>query len=131
MTITYTKSILGLRCHADAVDGFSDVVYEVQWCVSAADGEYAARIGMRTLIPYVSGGSLIPYESLTPVEVMAWVNSQVPESDLFAAQELVAQSIANQRLGVFSPMTVSLTSPTPPETAENGVIWKIISTNLE
>ena len=129
--ITYTKTIVGLSCHVEPVEGFSDIVYEVHWCVTATDGEYAARIGRCTSIPYVSGGTAIGYEELTSSLVMGWLVAQIPESGFVAAQELVAQSIADQHAGVASPMTVSPTSPTPTETAENGVIWKIISTNLE
>lgn len=126
MSITYTRSIQGLRCLPD-----SDTVYEVRWLLTATDGEFAARIGRRNTIEYDSNTPFIAYEALTPLEVMGWLEAQVSPADFAAAQAILTKSIEDQRLGISTPMTVSLSSPTPPETAENGVIWKIISTNLD
>lgn len=126
MTTVYTRTIHALLCLPD-----SDTVCEVHWLLTATDGEFAARIGRRTTIEYDPITPFIAYEALTPLQVMEWLQAKIPESEFLASQEIIDKSLADQRLGLSTPMTVSLTSPTPPETAENGVIWRIVSTNLE
>ncbi len=60
--------------------GQQNVVYVVHWNLEGRDETEAYssnRYGMQQVAPYVSGSEFVPYDSLTPELVAAWVTSSM------------------------------------------------------
>ena len=53
-------------------NGFSDVVYIVDWLASDTDGVNEVRSGGRTEVPAPTG-TFTPYDQLTESQVLGWV----------------------------------------------------------
>lgn len=74
---TWTVTSLLVKPQAD---GFTDVVYIIDWLCSDTDGTNEARKGGKTEVGAPAGGTFIPYDQLTEAEVIGWVkNSLGPE----------------------------------------------------
>ena len=86
-----TWTVTGLLVKPQA-DGFTDVVYIVNWLCTATDGTNEARRGGKTEVPTPAGGTFTPFDQLTEAEVVGWVQAQLgPEEVAKIEADLVAQ----------------------------------------
>jgi len=86
MTITWTITNLDRRTS----DGFVTVAH---WNASAVDGEVSASI--YSTVGWTEGAPTVPYDSLTPEAVLAWVWAS--GVDKAATEEALAAQIAAQK----------------------------------
>lgn len=63
-------------------EGFTDVVYIVNWVVSDTDGTNEARRGGKTEVPLPAGGTFVPYDQLTQTEVIGWVKAVLGDAEV-------------------------------------------------
>ena len=105
---------------------FSDVVYNVHWRLTGAEGDHAATvIGTQSLTAEdIQPEGFIPFESLTHEQVIAWVEEAMGEDRV---AELKA-SVDSQVAALITPTSVTKTigEPAPvepvvePEVTEGG-----------
>lgn len=73
-------------------EGFSNVVYIVNWIALCIDGENISRQGGETELAAPAGSSFIPYDQLTEQEVIGWVQSALgPEEVAKIEANLLSQ----------------------------------------
>lgn len=70
MATAFTWSVTAMDCYP-LEQGNADVVFNVHWTCSGADGNYSASVYSTCQIPY-AGGEFTPYEDLTQDEVLGW-----------------------------------------------------------
>lgn len=63
-------------------EGFTDVVYIVNWLCSDTDGTNEARRGGKTEVPLPAGGTFVPYDQLTETEVIGWVKAVLGDAEV-------------------------------------------------
>lgn len=99
--VTWTINSLLVKPQAD---GFTDVVYIVQWLASDTDGTHQARRGGKTEVPAPAGGSFTPFDQLTEAEVVGWVKSSLGPGQVVAVEaDLNVQIMYLQQPPVTSP----------------------------
>lgn len=75
-------------------DGFTDVVYIVNWLASDTDGTNEARRGGKTEVPTPAGGTFVPFDQLTEAEVIGWVKTQLGAEEVAKIETDLAAQIA-------------------------------------
>jgi hypothetical protein len=80
-----TWAITGLLVKPQA-DGYTDVVYIVNWIVSDTDGTNEARRGGKTEVPAPAGGTFVPFDQLTEAEVVGWVQATLGPEEVAAIE---------------------------------------------
>lgn len=69
-----TWTIEWLKASTQEVNGFSEVVLDAGWRVTATDGDYSASAYSSVTFPEPEvGGSYTPYAELTQDQVLGWV----------------------------------------------------------
>jgi len=76
------------------VDGF---VTTVHWNATQTDGEYSASTYSTASFAKEDGVNLIPYEDLTPEDVVRWVKESLGEDGVAAIDLALANNIALQK----------------------------------
>lgn len=85
-------------------EGYSDVVYIVQWLATDSDGTHEARKGGKTQVPTPAGGSFTPFEQLTEAEVIGWVHALMGAQQVAAIEaDLNEQILWMQQPPVIAP----------------------------
>ena len=89
----------------------TDVVYNVHWRLTGAEGEHAATvIGTQNLtVETIQPEGFIPFESLTHEQVIAWVEEAMGEDRV---AELKA-SVDSQVAALITPTSVTKTIALP------------------
>lgn len=80
-----TWTVTGLLVKPQA-DGYTDVVYIVNWLCSDTDGTNEARRGGKTEVPTPAGGTFVPFDQLTEAEVIGWVQAQLGAKEVAAIE---------------------------------------------
>ena len=75
-------------------DGF---VTTVHWTATQTDGEYSASTYSTASFAKEDGVNLIPYEDLTPEDVVRWVKESLGEDGVAAIDLALANNIALQK----------------------------------
>ena len=89
----------------------TDVVYNVHWRLTGAEGEHAATvIGTQSLtVESIQPEGFIPFESLTHEQVIAWVEEAMGEDRVAELKASVDAQVADQ----ITPKTVTKTIVEP------------------
>lgn len=99
--VTWTVNSMLVKPQAD---GYTDVVYIVNWVASDTDGVNEARRGGKTEVPLPAGGNFIPYDQLTEAQVIGWVKEVLgPEQVAAIEADLNFQIVYMQQPPVISP----------------------------
>lgn len=78
--------------------GYANVVDRVEWLLTGVDGSYEARAGGTTILnPVQPGGAFIDYQSLTEVQVLAWVHDVLGADEVARLEASIADQIAYQQ----------------------------------
>ena len=95
MANTYSWTIQGLSYEIGPdSEGHSDVVYSVDWLLTASDGEdppHEARWAGVTKVTWEEGDDWIPYGDLVESDVVGWVESSLGDELASMKSQLDAQ----------------------------------------
>ena len=83
-TYSWTIQRLSYEIGPDS-EGHSDVVYNVDWLLTASDGEdppHEALWSDNAKVTWEEGDDWIPYEDLTQSDVVGWVEDDIGEDEL-------------------------------------------------
>ena len=73
MSISYTWTVENMSSQVQ-LDGYTDVVVQVAWSCTGADGTYFATIPGLTRVIFEAGiSNFTPYDELTEEQVLTWV----------------------------------------------------------
>jgi hypothetical protein len=99
MTVTTKWNILGAKKRIEAVNGHDDVIFSVDYNITASDPENTSPnapvgiFGRQTVLlspPPVGASGFIPAESVTNAVLVGWIKAKLGEQQV-ASQEEVAQ----------------------------------------
>lgn len=93
ITYTWTLGPLGVKL---AEDGFTDVVYLVNWRLTGAEDTYSANVYGSINVP-PPGDVFTPYNDLTEAQVQGWVESALGAEQVAAYKAAIAQQIELQK----------------------------------
>lgn len=88
-------------------EGYTDVVYIVDWLATDTDGVNEARKGGRTEVPLPAGGTFVPYDQLVESEVISWVKAVLGPEQVAA----IEADLNFQIMYMQQPPVVSLPLP--------------------
>ncbi len=88
-------------------DGMTNVVYNVNWRMNAADGEYTATLYGSIGVPAPSPAAFTPYEDLTEAMVQEWVIEALGPEQVNNLQANLANQIELKK----NPVEASLQPP--------------------
>lgn len=94
MAVTYTWTINEMFSYPTA-DGYSDVVFGVNYTLSGAEGDYTADIQGSVPLP-MPEGSFTPYADLTQAQVVGWVQDALGPDQVASMDSQIAQMISEQ-----------------------------------
>jgi len=94
MANTYTWSVNNMVSYPQA-EGYTDVVFQVNWVCNGTDGTYTGAIVGATGVKLDPNAPYTPYSELTQDQVVGWVKSTLGADQVAAIQNNVAQQIAN------------------------------------
>jgi hypothetical protein len=84
MSISYTWTVENMSSQVQ-LDGYTDVVVQVAWSCTGADGTYFATIPGLTRVTFAGTSDFTPYADLTEEQVLTWVwSSGVDQSSVQA-----------------------------------------------
>jgi len=107
MAITYTWTFPQLNVQTSAY-GQTDVVYSVNYVVTADDGEgHTAQAYGSCAIPYVADDPFILYPSLTQADVLSWTTANLGAEQVANIEAYLSTQIADQ----INPPTATLPPP--------------------
>ena len=92
MATTFTWTVTNMDCYPQE-DGHSDVVFNVHWTCSGADGQYNGSVYSTCAVP-LSQGTFTPYANLTQNQVLGWIWAN--GVDQAATEAAVQTQIDNQ-----------------------------------
>lgn len=96
---TKTWSIEQMQCFP-SVDGKQNVVYVVNWLLTATANDHTVHIYNTANLEYASGSPYTEYADLTPEQVLGWVKDALGNEQVRAyeveADELLAKKAAPQ-----------------------------------
>lgn len=93
MAITYTFQITQLEI-APSLDGLTDVVTRVRYNYTGEDEDgNKGNFPGATPMPSPASGSFVPFNNLTPTEVISWLDSVADKPHM---QEVIQEQINNQ-----------------------------------
>ena len=95
MSITNTWVIEQMTCYP-TFESQMDVVFNVAWRANATDGTYNATSYGTVGITYVAGSPYTPYNQLTQVQVVGWVQDVMGPEQVATIEAGLATNIANQ-----------------------------------
>ena len=94
MTIAW--KIEWLNASTQTINGFSEVVLNAGWRVTATDGDYSASAYASVSFPEpAEGGSYTPFADLTEEQVLGWVWENGVDKD--AAEASVTAQLETQK----------------------------------
>jgi hypothetical protein len=93
MSMVINWSVTAMDCYPSE-GGNTDVVFNVHWTCSGADGDYTGSVYATCSVPAPSG-SFTPYADLTQDQVLGWIWANGVDKD--SAEAAVAQQIANAK----------------------------------
>lgn len=93
--ITYTWNLgpLGVKL---AEDGFTDVVYVVNWVLAGSENSYRYQTYGSVNVPAPSG-AFTPYNELTQKQVQGWVETVLGAKQIAEYKATIAQQIELQK----------------------------------
>jgi hypothetical protein len=77
-------------------DGETDVVFTVHWTLTGTDGTYVGSVYGSVGVSLDEGATFTPYEDLTEVQVVGWVQDALGAEQVASYEANVAQQIADQ-----------------------------------
>lgn len=89
------------------VDGFTNVVYIVNWLVTDTDGVNEVRKGGKTEVPLPAGDTFIPYDQLTENQVINWVKNVLGSEEVSSIEADLQAQLAY----IANPPIVSVPLP--------------------
>jgi hypothetical protein len=105
--ITYTWEFPRFSAHPE-LNGMKDVVYNVEFILSASDGEgHGSQMFGNVGVPEPDPLTYIPFRLLTQPEVEKWVEESLGEEQLSSYKEVLNNQISEQK----SPQTLTLNKP--------------------
>ncbi len=104
MAITYDWNCKTVDVHPQE-EGQTDVVYNVHWIVTGADGDYSATNIGTQIVPLSEGGTFIPFEDLTNEIVVEWTKEAMGEEQVAS----IEASIASQIEALINPTSFTMT----------------------
>jgi hypothetical protein len=114
--IEYNWSIKSLECYPEK-DGFTDVVFNVYWCLSGDDSNNKAQISCQSSISLDKHSTYIPFEDLTEEIIVNWVIETLGEDEV----EKFKLMVNNQLLKKANPVVMT---KRPPWVSEDDNIYK-------
>lgn len=90
---TKTWSIEQMQCFP-SMEGKQNVVYVVNWLLTATDGDNSAHIYNTANLEYTMGYPYTDYEKLTPEQVLGWVKDFLGEKQVQIYESEVDQLLA-------------------------------------
>jgi hypothetical protein len=115
--IDYTWTVSSMESYSE-VDNLQDVVFSVSWTMigewlSEDSSLYSAlAIGITAIeLPSNPDGSFTPYDELTELQVLGWVQNTIGEDGIISYEQNIANEIAKQA----GPVVVTLPLPWIPE----------------
>ena len=72
MSISYTWAVQNMSSQVQ-LEGYTDVVVEVAWSCTGADGSFLATVSGLTRITFNDTSIYTPYADLTEEQVLTWV----------------------------------------------------------
>lgn len=106
MTITNTWLVEQMTSYPEK-DGYSDVVFTVNWRVNANDGNYSATTYGSIGVTLDPEAPFTPYAQLTQEQVVGWVQSAMGAEQVAAIEFNLTTQIGN----LINPPTVTLPNP--------------------
>jgi hypothetical protein len=76
-------------------EGYTDVVFIVNWCCNGTDGTYYGAIVGETNVKFDPNAPYTPYSDLKEDQVIGWVWETIGADQVTATQNAVAEQIAN------------------------------------
>ena len=95
MAITNTWAVQQMDAYPE-YEGEPDVVFTVHWTLTGTDGTYAGSVYGSVGVSTSTSGAFTPYEDLTEVQVVGWVQDALGEEQVAAYEANVAQQISDQ-----------------------------------
>jgi hypothetical protein len=95
MAITNTWAVVQMDAYPE-FDGETDVVFTVHWTLTGTDGTYNGSVYGSVGVSTSTSGAFTPYEDLTEVQVVGWVQDALGEEQVAAYEANVAQQISDQ-----------------------------------
>lgn len=95
MAIKYDWIVNEMFAYPQA-DGYQDVVFGVAYTVSASEDDYTASQSYQIPMPPPEA-NFTPYNELTQDQVVSWIQGQLGPIGVAAAQDQLAQMIAEQQ----------------------------------
>lgn len=86
------------KLHTQTVDGFDGVVVQVDWLLTATDGDIVFNESKSEPIHYDPSASLIPFSQLTEQTVIGWLHQAMGER-VKMFEDMAAANIAKKRSG--------------------------------
>lgn len=102
MTITTTWTIDGIDCQTQ-VDEYTNVVYTIHWRVCATQAESSASVYGSSTLAFDPLNEFIPYENLTPEQVLSWTFAALGEDQKNNAEAAAISALEN----ILQPKIVS------------------------
>ena len=122
--IDYTWTVTAMEAYSD-VDDLQDVVFSVSWTMT---GEWlsedsslysASAMGITAIeLPSNPDGSFTPYDELTELQVLGWVQNTIGEDGIISYEQNIANEIAKQAGPVIVTLPlpwIPVPDPVPPE----------------
>ena len=97
-TYSWTIQRLSYEIGPDS-EGHSDVVYSVDWLLTASDGEdppHEAKWAGIAKVTWEEDDDWIPYEDLTEADVVGWVEASLGEDELADMKSKLDAQIAEE-----------------------------------
>jgi hypothetical protein len=101
--ITYNWNCKTVDVHPQE-EGETNVVYNVHWIVTGADGDYSATNIGTQILPSSEGDTFIPFEDLTNEIVVEWTKEAMGEEQVAQIEATIAAAIEDQ----VNPSSVTL-----------------------
>lgn len=95
MTITNTWAVVQMDAYPPA-DGKADVVFNVHWTLTGADGTYSASVYGSQGVSLDPAAPFTSYADLTKDQVIGWVKDAMGAEQVAAYEANVATQIENQ-----------------------------------
>jgi len=95
MTITNTWAIVQMDAYPE-LDGETDVVFNVHWTLTGADGVYTGSVYGSQGVTLDPDATFTPYAALTREQVIGWVKAALGDKQVAAYEANVAAQIADQ-----------------------------------
>ncbi len=89
--IAFDTSILMLRV-LPVVDELKSVVYAVEWCTTATDGDLRARYVNESQVAAPDPATFVAFDQLTPELVLTWLAPLTPELEAMLTDDLARQA---------------------------------------